>query len=131
MQMLSLIMTPSITADQSIIMQIEVARTPDGTVPTPTGSPAIAKNVSNKTLVKDSQTLVLGGIYAVEEPAPGPGSVPAPDPRDRAACSSSRSPTPRKELLYVFVARAVVPLEIAADDTRADHRNPVRFRTRA
>jgi type IV pilus assembly protein PilQ len=35
-------------------------------VPTPTGSPAIAKNVAEtETLVKDGQTLVLGGIYTI------------------------------------------------------------------
>ena len=64
---LSLIVTPHITADESIIMQIEVTRNaPDGTVPTPTGSPAIAKNAARtETLVKDGQTLVLGGIYTV------------------------------------------------------------------
>ncbi len=64
---LSLIVTPHITADQSIIMEIEVTRNaPDDSVATPTGSPAIAKNVvETETLVKDGQTLVLGGIYTV------------------------------------------------------------------
>jgi type IV pilus assembly protein PilQ len=64
---LSLIVTPHITADESIIMEIEVTRNaPDSTVPTPTGSPAIAKNVAEtETLVKDGQTLVLGGIYTI------------------------------------------------------------------
>ncbi|MBJ21207.1 MAG: hypothetical protein CL933_17510 [Deltaproteobacteria bacterium] len=64
---LSLVVTPHITADESIIMEIEVTRNaPDGTVPTPTGSPAISKNVAEtETLVKDGQTLVLGGIYTI------------------------------------------------------------------
>jgi type IV pilus secretin PilQ/predicted competence protein len=64
---LSLIVTPHITADESIIMQIEVTRNaPDDSVDTPTGSPAIAKNVAEtETLVKDGQTLVLGGIYTI------------------------------------------------------------------
>jgi type IV pilus assembly protein PilQ len=64
---LSLVVTPHITADQSIIMEIEVTRNaPDDTVATPTGSPAIAKNViTTETLVKDGQTLVLGGIYTI------------------------------------------------------------------
>jgi type IV pilus assembly protein PilQ len=66
---LSLIVTPHITPDQSIIMKIAVTRNaPDSTVPTPTGSPAIAKNVAEtETLVKDGQTLVLGGIYTIEK----------------------------------------------------------------
>jgi type IV pilus assembly protein PilQ len=65
---LSLKVTPHITADQSIIMAIEVTRNaPDSSVPTPTGSPAIQKNqAKTETLVKDGQTLVLGGIYVIE-----------------------------------------------------------------
>jgi len=64
---LSLTVTPHITADESIIMEIEVTRnSPDDSVQTPTGSPAIAKNVAEtETLVKDGQTLVLGGIYTI------------------------------------------------------------------
>jgi type IV pilus assembly protein PilQ len=64
---LSLDVTPHITADRSVIMKIEVQRNaPDDSVPTPTGSPAIAKNeASTETLVKDGQTLVIGGIYVV------------------------------------------------------------------
>ena len=65
--LLSLDVTPHITSDRSIIMKIEVTRNaPDDSVPTPTGSPAIAKNqAKTETLVKDGQTLVIGGIYVV------------------------------------------------------------------
>jgi type IV pilus assembly protein PilQ len=61
--------TPHITSDKSIIMKIEVSRNaPDDSVFTLTGSPAIAKNqVKTETLVKDGQTLVLGGIYVVDK----------------------------------------------------------------
>ncbi len=64
---LSLIVTPHITADESIIMEIAVTRNaPDDSIATPTGSPAIAKNVAEtEALVKDGQTLVLGGIYTI------------------------------------------------------------------
>jgi type IV pilus assembly protein PilQ len=64
---LSLIVTPHITSDDSIIMEIEVTRnSPDDSISTPTGSPAIAKNqAETEALVKDGQTLVLGGIYTV------------------------------------------------------------------
>jgi len=66
---LSLEVTPHITADKSIIMKIQVERNaPDDSVPTPTGSPAIAKNeAETETLVKDGQTLVIGGIYVVNQ----------------------------------------------------------------
>ena len=65
--LLMLQVTPHITPDRSIIMEIEVTRdAPDDSVPTPTGSPAIAKNqAKTETLVKDGQTMVIGGIYVV------------------------------------------------------------------
>jgi type IV pilus assembly protein PilQ len=65
---LSLNVTPHITADRSIIMKVKVSRNaPDDSVFTLTGSPAIAKNqVDTETLVKDGQTLVIGGIYVVD-----------------------------------------------------------------
>jgi type IV pilus assembly protein PilQ len=64
---LSLTVTPHITANRSIIMNLEVTRNaPDSSVETSTGSPAIAKNVAKtETLVGDGQTLVLGGIYTI------------------------------------------------------------------
>jgi type IV pilus assembly protein PilQ len=50
-------------------MKINVTRNaPDDSVFTMTGSPAIAKNeVDTETLVKDGQTLVLGGIYTISK----------------------------------------------------------------
>ncbi|MEE8580894.1 MAG: type IV pilus secretin PilQ, partial [Myxococcota bacterium] len=66
---LRLKVTPHITSDRSIIMEIEVQRNaPDDSIPTPTGSPAIAKNEARtEMLVKDGQTLVIGGIYTVTQ----------------------------------------------------------------
>jgi type IV pilus assembly protein PilQ len=66
---LKLDVTPHITADRSIIMKLQVQRNaPDDSVQTPTGSPAIAKNeAATETLVKDGQTLVIGGIYVVQK----------------------------------------------------------------
>jgi type IV pilus assembly protein PilQ len=66
---LKLEVTPHITANKSIIMKITVKRNaPDDSVFTLTGSPAISKNqVKTETLVKDGQTLVLGGIYVIDK----------------------------------------------------------------
>jgi type IV pilus assembly protein PilQ len=66
---LKLEVTPHITSNKSIIMKIAVKRNaPDDSVFTLTGSPAIAKNqVKTETLVKDGQTLVLGGIYVISD----------------------------------------------------------------
>jgi type IV pilus assembly protein PilQ len=66
---LKLDVTPHITADRSIIMKILVSRNaPDETIFSLTGTPGIAKNqVNTETLVKDGQTLVIGGIYVVDK----------------------------------------------------------------
>jgi type IV pilus assembly protein PilQ len=65
--LLSLIVTPHITADKSIIMKIHVTRNAPGPQTAPTGAPSITKNEANtETLVKDGQTLVLGGIYVID-----------------------------------------------------------------
>ena len=109
---LSLVVTPHITADESIIMEIEVTRNaPDGSVPTPTGSPAISKNVAQtETLVKDGQTLVLGGIYTIEK-SKTQSRVPYLHmiPVIGAAFKSNSVVDSRKELL-VFVTPRIVRL---------------------
>ena len=66
---LSLTVTPHVTSDNSIIMKIKVARNaPDTSVPTSTGDPAIAKNEAvTETLVKDGETIVIGGIYVIDK----------------------------------------------------------------
>ena len=65
--LLSLVVTPHITADKSIIMKIHVTRNAPGPATPPTGAPSITKNEANtETLVKDGQTLVLGGIYVID-----------------------------------------------------------------
>jgi type IV pilus assembly protein PilQ len=107
---LSLKVTPHITADRSIIMSIEVTRNaPDASVSTPTGSPAIAKNqAKTETLVKDGQTLVLGGIYVIDtsetqQRVPGFWKLPILGYAFRNNKVSDR----RKELL-IFVQPTVV-----------------------
>jgi len=109
---LSLVVTPHITADKSIVMEIEVTRNaPDDSVATPTGSPAIAKNVAEtETLVKDGQTLVLGGIYTIEK-TKRQSRVPYLHriPVIGNAFKSNEVTDARKELL-VFVTPRIVQL---------------------
>jgi type IV pilus assembly protein PilQ len=107
---LKLEVTPHITADASIIMKLAVSRNaPDTSVFTLTGSPAIAKNqVKTETLVKDGQTLVLGGIYVIEKSdrqsrVPYLHSIPLIG----AAFRSDEHSELRKELL-IFVTPRVV-----------------------
>jgi type IV pilus assembly protein PilQ len=113
---LKLDVTPHITADRSIIMKIVVSRNaPDDSVFTLTGSPAIAKNqVNTETLVKDGQTLVIGGIYVVDK-SKRKSAVPYLHkiPFLGAAFRSDEVSDSRKELL-IFVTPRVVQQEQAA-----------------
>jgi len=61
---LTLKVTPQITADNRIIMQLEVNKDTPIANPTPGGDPTIdKKRVITKLLVKNGETVVLGGIY--------------------------------------------------------------------
>lgn len=113
---LSLKTTPHITSDKSIIMEIHVSRNaPDDSVFTLTGSPAIAKNqIETETLVKDGQTLVLGGIYVVDK-SERQSRVPYLHkiPFLGAAFRSQEYSDSRKELL-IFVTPRIVQTPGAA-----------------
>ena len=107
---LKLDVTPHITADRSIIMKIVVSRNaPDDSVFTLTGSPAIAKNqVDTETLVKDGQTLVIGGIYVVDKGERRSATPFLADiPLIGALFRSNEVSDSRKELL-IFVTPRVV-----------------------
>jgi type IV pilus secretin PilQ/predicted competence protein len=108
---LSLKVTPHITPDESIIMALEVTRNaPDSSIETSTGSPAIAKNqAKTETLVKNGQTLVIGGIYTIER-ATTETRVPYLHkiPVLGAAFKSRREVDSRKELLIFVTPRIVV-----------------------
>jgi type IV pilus assembly protein PilQ len=114
---LKLKVTPHITADRSIIMDIEVERNaPDDSVQTPTGSPAIAKNeAKTETLVKDGQTLVIGGIYVISKSDRTSG-VPFLNkiPLLGAAFRNVEVRDQRNELLIFVTPRIVVNPELAS-----------------
>jgi type IV pilus assembly protein PilQ len=114
---LKLDVTPHITADRSIIMKLEVQRNaPDDSVQTPTGSPAIAKNeATTETLVKDGQTLVIGGIYVVQK-ADRHSGVPYFQniPVLGYAFRNNEVRDLRKELLVFVTPRIVVNPEVAS-----------------
>ncbi len=114
---LELKVTPHITADRSIIMEVKVTRNaPDDSVFTLTGSPAIAKNeVDTETLVKDGQTLVLGGIYVIDK-SQRQSRVPYLHriPLLGAAFRSDEVSDSRKELLIFVTPRVVVNPAVAS-----------------
>jgi type IV pilus assembly protein PilQ len=115
---LSLKVTPHITTDRSIIMRLEVSRNaPDESVPSPTGSPAIAKNqAKTETLVKDGQTLVIGGIYTIEK-TESETRVPYLHriPVLGAAFKSRSLSDTRKELLIFVTPRIVLNPQLATN----------------
>ena len=109
---LKLEVTPHITANKSIIMKISVKRNaPDDSVFTLTGSPAISKNqVKTETLVKDGQTLVLGGIYVIDK-SERQSRIPYLHkiPLFGALFRSAEISDSRKELLIFVTPRIIVP----------------------
>jgi len=111
---LKLEVTPHITANKSIIMKISVKRNaPDDSVFTLTGSPAIGKNqVKTETLVKDGQTLVLGGIYVISKSERQSG-VPYLNkiPLLGAMFRNDETSDNRKELLVFVTPTIVMPEE--------------------
>lgn len=66
---LNLTVTPHVTADESIIMKIEIAKNaPNTSIPTSTGDPAIDKKEAiTEVLVRNGETSVIGGIFTEEE----------------------------------------------------------------
>lgn len=66
---LTLKVTPHITADRSVIMNITVERNaPDPSIDTQGAGPAISKrSATTEVLVKDRETTVIGGIFEVTD----------------------------------------------------------------
>lgn len=66
---LNLRVTPHVTNDKSIVMEIEIAKNaPNTSIPTSTGDPAIdKKEAKTETLVRNGETTVIGGIFTAEE----------------------------------------------------------------
>ena len=66
---LNLTVTPHVTADESIIMKINIAKNaPNTSIPTSTGDPAIDKKEAlTEVLVRNGETSVIGGIFSEEE----------------------------------------------------------------
>jgi type IV pilus assembly protein PilQ len=113
---LKLDVTPHITADGSIILKIKVSRNaPDSSVATIDGTPGIAKNqVTTETLVKDGQTLVLGGIYVVDRSAGGTAVPYLSKLPFIGALFRSREVSDKRKELLVFVSPRVVETQPAA-----------------
>ncbi len=65
---LNLTVEPHVTADESIIMKIEIAKNaPNTSIPTSTGDPAIdKKEAKTEALVHNGETTVIGGIFQTE-----------------------------------------------------------------
>jgi len=79
---LSLTVTPHITSDNTVFMEIELTNDRPDFGNAVQGQPAIStKSISTRVLVPDGDTAVLGGVYATSESmsvnrVPGLGSIP-------------------------------------------------------
>jgi type IV pilus assembly protein PilQ len=106
---LKLDVTPHITADRSIIMKINVSRNAPQLNDVSGSVIGITKNeTATETLVRDGQTMVLGGIYTVDKGS-GRSKVPyiADVPLIGAAFRNHTMQDVRRELL-IFVTPRVV-----------------------
>lgn len=66
---LNLTVEPHVTADESIIMKIEIAKNaPNTSIPTSTGDPAIdKKEAKTEALVRNGETTVIAGLFQIEK----------------------------------------------------------------
>ncbi len=66
---MSLTVTPHVTNDKSIVMDIDISKNaPNTSIPTSTGDPAIdRKEAQTESLVRNGETTVIGGIFTSEE----------------------------------------------------------------
>jgi type IV pilus assembly protein PilQ len=112
---LELAVTPHITADRSIIMDIKVSRNAPQLNGTGDDVVGIAKNeTQTEALVRDGQTMVLGGIYTVDTGG-GSSRVPflADIPVIGTAFRNTTQQDVRRELLIFVTPRVVEGLPAA------------------
>lgn len=71
---LSVEVTPLVTKDGNIKLQIKATKNfPDFARATPAGPPIDKKEAQTEVIVKDGETIVIGGIYETQESASGDG----------------------------------------------------------
>ncbi|MCM0605238.1 MAG: type IV pilus secretin PilQ [Xanthomonadaceae bacterium] len=63
---ISLSVTPQVTNDESVLMQLSISRDSTSAGPGGTSLPA-DRNITTKVLVESGTTLVIGGVYSSEE----------------------------------------------------------------
>jgi type IV pilus assembly protein PilQ len=112
---LELKVTPQITPDDNIIMDLKVSKDSVGTMFA--GVPSIdTRNVSTRVLVENGETLVLGGIYEQErgkevERIPFFGSLPGV-----GWLFKTESKTDQKQELLIFVTPKIIKQGLAVVD---------------
>jgi type IV pilus assembly protein PilQ len=112
---LELKVTPQITPDDNVIMDLKVSKDSVGEIFA--GVPSIdTRNVSTRVLVENGETLVLGGIYEQErgkevERIPFFGSLPGV-----GWLFKTESKTDQKQELLIFVTPKIIKQGLAAVD---------------
>ncbi len=116
---LSLKVTPQITPDDRVILDLTVTKDSVGQlVPSATGGfvPSIdTRNIQTQVLVKDGQTVVLGGIMETErresvKKVPGLGDVPV-----LGGLFKSRNKVNNRDELLIFVTPKILREGVRAD----------------
>ena len=111
---LSLKVTPQITPDNRIILDLNVKKDSVGQVrgrrPAACSVPSIdTREITTQVLVNDGQTVVLGGILETERrDDETEGAVPRRHARCSAACSRPPARTNNKDELLIFVTPKIL-----------------------
>jgi type IV pilus assembly protein PilQ len=112
---LDLTVTPQITADSSVIMDMEVKRQYVGAVvdPNTQAAPINTRTAKTKVLVRNGQTAVIGGIYQNDETN---GEVGVPGLKDIPVLGwlfKSRTKTRNKNELLIFLTPRIMQTQTA------------------
>ncbi|MCK6527887.1 type IV pilus secretin PilQ [Myxococcota bacterium] len=115
---LKLDVTPQITADRNVILEMEITKNTVDFGQTVAGLPTIeVKEVSTTAMVKDGETTVIGGVYSVDESSqrtyiPGLGEIPILGALFKQTSKNSS----RKELL-VFITPTILTASLPRQTT--------------
>ena len=110
---LSLIVTPHITPDGSVLMKIKATRNSIGTFRTASGQPSINKKESiTEVLVQDGETTVIGGIVVSDKSETDQGIPYLKDLPVLGWLFKSKSVADQQQELLIFITPTIVKEKI-------------------
>ncbi|MBI5903199.1 MAG: type IV pilus secretin PilQ [Deltaproteobacteria bacterium] len=110
---LSLVVTPHITPDGSVLMKIKASRNSIGTFRTSSGQPSINKKESvTEVLVQDGETTVIGGIVISDKSETDQGIPYLKDLPVLGWLFKSKSVSDQQQELLIFITPTIIKEKI-------------------